>query len=151
MLKRNKQQKLCRLSQENEFFQAEPNGRQDAQRLWQMERQQLRDTIRRQKAQMAADKMWLEKEERLLVGNTASLVFVNTLAVSARPPRRVPVGGVPLARRGRSARLKIDVPLLSVPKRGSVSVCYQINLPVLLQDPVGPDETPPPAVGFVFT
>ncbi|XP_077367218.1 protein tyrosine kinase 2 beta, b isoform X2 [Festucalex cinctus] len=51
---------------ENEFPGTEPNSREDAQRLWQMERQQMRDTLRRQKAQMAADKMWLEKEERLL-------------------------------------------------------------------------------------
>ncbi|XP_051908035.1 protein-tyrosine kinase 2-beta-like [Hippocampus zosterae] len=51
---------------ENEFLGAEPNSRQDAQRLWQMERQQLHDTLRRQKVQMEADKMWLEKEERLL-------------------------------------------------------------------------------------
>ncbi|XP_077408357.1 protein tyrosine kinase 2 beta, b isoform X2 [Vanacampus margaritifer] len=51
---------------ENEFPRAELNSREDAQRLWQMERQQMRDTLRRQEAQMAADKMWLEKEERLL-------------------------------------------------------------------------------------
>uniref|UniRef100_A0A3Q2YR59 non-specific protein-tyrosine kinase n=1 Tax=Hippocampus comes TaxID=109280 RepID=A0A3Q2YR59_HIPCM len=70
---------------ENDFLGAEPNSRQDAQRLWQMERQQLRDTLRRQKVQMAADKMWLEKEERLLVGNATSLVFVNPLAASPAP------------------------------------------------------------------
>ncbi|XP_061608987.1 protein tyrosine kinase 2 beta, b isoform X4 [Phyllopteryx taeniolatus] len=40
--------------------------RADARRLWQAERQQTLHTLRRQKAQMAADKEWLEKEERLL-------------------------------------------------------------------------------------
>nr|XP_061806393.1 protein-tyrosine kinase 2-beta-like [Nerophis lumbriciformis] len=53
---------------ENEFPRSEPNSREDAQRLWQMERQKMHDTLRRQKAQMAADEKWLEKEERLLVG-----------------------------------------------------------------------------------
>ncbi|XP_061560862.1 protein tyrosine kinase 2 beta, b [Phycodurus eques] len=40
--------------------------RADARRLWQAERQQTLHTLRRQKAQMAADKEWLEQEERLL-------------------------------------------------------------------------------------
>ncbi|XP_049613934.1 protein tyrosine kinase 2 beta, b isoform X2 [Syngnathus scovelli] len=51
---------------ENEFPRVEPNSREDAQLLWQMERQQMRDTLQRQKAQMEADKMWLKNEERLL-------------------------------------------------------------------------------------
>ncbi|XP_049613933.1 protein tyrosine kinase 2 beta, b isoform X1 [Syngnathus scovelli] len=121
---------------ENEFPRVEPNSREDAQLLWQMERQQMRDTLQRQKAQMEADKMWLKNEERLLVGNTASLAFVKSLTVSTGPPP------VPLDRRGRSVSHKIDVPLLSVPQQGSMSVCYKMNLPVLLQDPMGAEEAP---------
>lgn len=51
---------------ESEFLRMEPNNREDAQRLWQRERQHMQDTLRRQKEQMMEDKKWLEKEERLL-------------------------------------------------------------------------------------
>uniref|UniRef100_A0A8C4ESY5 non-specific protein-tyrosine kinase n=1 Tax=Dicentrarchus labrax TaxID=13489 RepID=A0A8C4ESY5_DICLA len=61
-----------------------PNSREDAQRLWQRERHHMQDTLRQQKEQMMEDKKWLEKEERLLVGNRASLTFVNPLS---KPPR----------------------------------------------------------------
>ncbi|XP_043962290.1 protein tyrosine kinase 2 beta, b isoform X2 [Gambusia affinis] len=51
---------------ESEFIRAEPNIREDAQRLWQRERQHVQETLRLQKEQMMEDKKWLEKEERLL-------------------------------------------------------------------------------------
>ncbi|XP_077443519.1 protein tyrosine kinase 2 beta, b isoform X2 [Stigmatopora argus] len=51
---------------ENEFPRPEPNSPEDARRLWHTEREKMHDTLRRQKAQMAADEKWLEKEERLL-------------------------------------------------------------------------------------
>ncbi|XP_047429181.1 protein tyrosine kinase 2 beta, b isoform X3 [Mugil cephalus] len=51
---------------ESEFTRVEPNGRGDAQRLWQTERCNMQDTLRQQKEQMMEDKKWLEKEERLL-------------------------------------------------------------------------------------
>uniref|UniRef100_A0A8C4ET53 non-specific protein-tyrosine kinase n=1 Tax=Dicentrarchus labrax TaxID=13489 RepID=A0A8C4ET53_DICLA len=63
-----------------------PNSREDAQRLWQRERHHMQDTLRQQKEQMMEDKKWLEKEERLLVGNRASLTFVNPLSVSLCAP-----------------------------------------------------------------
>uniref|UniRef100_A0A671V5G9 non-specific protein-tyrosine kinase n=1 Tax=Sparus aurata TaxID=8175 RepID=A0A671V5G9_SPAAU len=59
-----------------------PNSKEDAQRLWQRERQHMQDTLRQQKEQMMEDKKWLAKEERLLVGSRASLTFVKTLSVS---------------------------------------------------------------------
>ncbi|XP_061668183.1 protein tyrosine kinase 2 beta, b isoform X2 [Syngnathoides biaculeatus] len=52
--------------QESDFPRAEADIREDARRLWEAERRQTLATLRRQKAQMAADKVWLEKEERLL-------------------------------------------------------------------------------------
>ncbi|XP_029351815.1 protein tyrosine kinase 2 beta, b isoform X2 [Echeneis naucrates] len=51
---------------ENEFFRVEPNTREDAQRLWQREKQNMQDTLRRQKAQMMEDNKWLQKKEKLL-------------------------------------------------------------------------------------
>uniref|UniRef100_A0A3Q3APU5 non-specific protein-tyrosine kinase n=1 Tax=Kryptolebias marmoratus TaxID=37003 RepID=A0A3Q3APU5_KRYMA len=63
---------------EGEFLRVEPNSKEDAQRLWQRERQFMQDTLRQQKEQMMEDKKWLEQEERLLVGNRASLAFVNS-------------------------------------------------------------------------
>ncbi|CAJ1078154.1 protein tyrosine kinase 2 beta%2C b [Xyrichtys novacula] len=51
---------------EGEFLRVEANSREDAQRLWQRERQHMHDTLRRQKEQMLEDEKWLEKEERLL-------------------------------------------------------------------------------------
>ncbi|XP_059374437.1 protein-tyrosine kinase 2-beta-like isoform X3 [Carassius carassius] len=44
----------------------EPNSKEDAQRLWEMERQCVQDTLRRQKQEMLEDNKWLEKEEKLL-------------------------------------------------------------------------------------
>uniref|UniRef100_A0A3B4AX71 non-specific protein-tyrosine kinase n=1 Tax=Periophthalmus magnuspinnatus TaxID=409849 RepID=A0A3B4AX71_9GOBI len=66
---------------EGEFLRMEPNSREDVQRLWQRERLHMQDTLRRQKEEMVEDKKWLQKEEKLLVGNRASL------ATPEKPPR----------------------------------------------------------------
>uniref|UniRef100_A0A8C3AF47 non-specific protein-tyrosine kinase n=1 Tax=Cyclopterus lumpus TaxID=8103 RepID=A0A8C3AF47_CYCLU len=76
---------------EGEFFRAEPNSRDDVTSLWQKERQHMQNTLRRQKEQMREDKKWLEKEERLLVGNGASLTSVKPLSVSLCPPTQLNV------------------------------------------------------------
>lgn len=83
----------------------EPNSKEDAQLLWQRERHNMQDTLRQQKEQMMEDKKWLEKEERLLVGNRTLLFFV------------------------------------------SMSIFYKMNLPVLLQDPMAPEDPVSPVVG----
>ncbi|KAL0169581.1 hypothetical protein M9458_034177, partial [Cirrhinus mrigala] len=44
----------------------EPNSKEDAQRLWEMERQRVQETLKRQKQEMLEDNKWLEKEEKLL-------------------------------------------------------------------------------------
>uniref|UniRef100_A0A7N8X7L8 non-specific protein-tyrosine kinase n=1 Tax=Mastacembelus armatus TaxID=205130 RepID=A0A7N8X7L8_9TELE len=69
---------------ESEFHRVEPNIREDAQRLWQREKQNMQETLRQQKAQMMEDKKWLKQEEKLLVGKRASLTFVNP---PSKPPR----------------------------------------------------------------
>uniref|UniRef100_UPI003AB097B5 protein tyrosine kinase 2 beta, b isoform X1 n=1 Tax=Centroberyx gerrardi TaxID=166262 RepID=UPI003AB097B5 len=138
---------------ENEFPRVEPNSKEDAQRLWQMERHHMQDTLRRQKQQMMEDEKWLEKEERLLVGNRASLTFVNPLSLSLcrlAPELNLPLAArrngaslntvTPFVHSGRPASLELNVPLIAVPKRGSMSVFYKMNLSVLLQDPMGPED-----------
>ncbi|XP_058469283.1 protein tyrosine kinase 2 beta, b isoform X1 [Solea solea] len=138
---------------ENEFLRAGPNSREDAQRLWQRERQSMQNTLRRQKAQMKEDKMWLEKKEKLLVGNRTSLTFVYPLSVSLCPPapeitmaleatlNETPLNNSKLlVQPGQPPSLTLNVPLITVPKRGSTSIFYKMNLPVLLQDPMGSDE-----------
>uniref|UniRef100_A0A7N8XMH1 non-specific protein-tyrosine kinase n=1 Tax=Mastacembelus armatus TaxID=205130 RepID=A0A7N8XMH1_9TELE len=72
------------LLKESEFHRVEPNIREDAQRLWQREKQNMQETLRQQKAQMMEDKKWLKQEEKLLVGKRASLTFVNP---PSKPPR----------------------------------------------------------------
>lgn len=51
----------------------EPNSKEDAQRLWEMERQRVQETLRRQKQEMLEDNKWLEKEEKLLVSHQQRL------------------------------------------------------------------------------
>ncbi|KAM3861603.1 protein tyrosine kinase 2 beta, b [Diretmus argenteus] len=144
---------------ESEFPRLEANSKEDAQRLWQMERQQMQNTLRRQKHEMKEDEKWLEKEERLLVGNRASFTFVNPLSLSLWPPAvelNVPLeatwNGAPLdhinpfVHSRRSTSPELNVPLITVPKRGSMSIFYKMNLPVLLQDPMGPEDPASPVV-----
>lgn len=146
--------------QEGEFVRVEANSREDAQRLWQQERQQMQETLRQQKEQMMEDKMWLEKEERLLVGSRASLTVVDPLSVSLCAPASkfkvallTTLNGAslkytnPPARSRHPASVTLNVPLVEVPKRGSTSIFYKMNLPVLLQDPMGPEETASSVVG----
>lgn len=138
----------------------EANSREDAQRLWQREKQQMQKTLQQQKEQMMEDKKWLEKEERLLVGSRASLTIVNPLSVSLCTPAskfnvalEATLGKAslnnfsPLVHSRRPASLKLNVPLITVPKSGSTSIFYQMKLPVLLQDPMGPEEAVGPVVG----
>ncbi|XP_062378582.1 protein-tyrosine kinase 2-beta isoform X3 [Sardina pilchardus] len=45
---------------------AAPSSREDAQMLWEMEKQHMQDTLRRQKQQMREDSDWLKQEEKML-------------------------------------------------------------------------------------
>ncbi|XP_067312175.1 protein-tyrosine kinase 2-beta isoform X2 [Pseudorasbora parva] len=44
----------------------EPSSKEDAQRLWELDKQRVQETLRRQKQEMLEDNKWLEKEEKLL-------------------------------------------------------------------------------------
>lgn len=120
----------------------------------------MQETLRRQKEQMLEDKKWLAKEERLLVGSRVSLTAVDPLCVSVRPPASTVAAALEATPSGASlgyfqppdrsrwrAVLKVNAPPITVPKRGSVSVFYKVNLPVLLQDPMGSEENVSPVVG----
>ncbi|XP_005914473.1 protein tyrosine kinase 2 beta, b [Haplochromis burtoni] len=77
---------------ENEFFRVERNTGEDAQLLWQREKHQIHETLRKQKEQMMEDKKWLKKEERLLdpmgLEDTANPEPANIeIAVPEKPPR----------------------------------------------------------------
>lgn len=140
--------------QEGEVLQVEANSKEDAQRLWQRERQQLQETLLRQKEQMMEDKKWLAKEEKLLVGSRAALPTVNPVCVSVRPPASTVSLALEAALSGGSFSqpdsrnlLKLNAPPITVPKRGSVSVFYKVNLPVVLQDPMGSEENISSVVG----
>lgn len=121
----------------------------------------MQDTLRRQKAEMMEDKKWLQMEEKLLVGNRASLTLVKPLSVSLcslAPQINVALEASlseaslsvtePLVHSRRPASLNLNIPLITLPKRGSTSILYKMNLPVLLQDPMGPEDPSNPAVGI---
>ncbi|CAG09125.1 unnamed protein product, partial [Tetraodon nigroviridis] len=139
---------------EGEVFRVEANSKEDAQRLWQRERQQLQETLQRQKEQMMEDKKWLAEEERLLVGSRAALPPDNPVCVSVCPPasklslalEATLSSGASFSQPDGSSLLKLSAPPITVPKRGPMSVFYKVNLPVLLQDPMGSEENLIPAV-----
>uniref|UniRef100_A0A7N8XYP3 non-specific protein-tyrosine kinase n=1 Tax=Mastacembelus armatus TaxID=205130 RepID=A0A7N8XYP3_9TELE len=70
---------------ESEFHRVEPNIREDAQRLWQREKQNMQETLRQQKAQMMEDKKWLKQEEKLLFRTLLSIIPF--LSLPEKPPR----------------------------------------------------------------
>lgn len=77
---------------ENEFFRVERNTGEDSQLLWQREKHQIHETLRKQKEQMMEDKKWLKQEERLLdpmgLEDTANPEPTDIeTAVPEKPPR----------------------------------------------------------------
>uniref|UniRef100_A0AAR2KN93 non-specific protein-tyrosine kinase n=1 Tax=Pygocentrus nattereri TaxID=42514 RepID=A0AAR2KN93_PYGNA len=56
-----------RLSLGEGEFVVGPSSMEDAQRLWQAEKQRLQEAIVKQKEEMLEDQNWLDKEEKLLV------------------------------------------------------------------------------------
>uniref|UniRef100_A0A7N6APD9 non-specific protein-tyrosine kinase n=1 Tax=Anabas testudineus TaxID=64144 RepID=A0A7N6APD9_ANATE len=127
------------LLQENEFPRVGPNSWEDAQRLWQREKQNLQETLRQQKAEMMEDEKWLKNEKKLLVGNRTSLTFVNPISVSLCSPApefSVTVTTwneallnniIPLVHSQHPANLKMNIPLVTVPKRGSPAPTAELD------------------------
>ncbi|XP_047677378.1 protein-tyrosine kinase 2-beta isoform X2 [Tachysurus fulvidraco] len=55
-----------RLHTQERGFGFEPSSVEDAQRLWELDKQHMEETLWRQKHEMLADSQWLEKKEKLL-------------------------------------------------------------------------------------
>nr|XP_029134083.1 protein-tyrosine kinase 2-beta isoform X1 [Labrus bergylta] len=93
---------------EGGFLRLEANSREDAQRLWQHDRQNMQNTLRQQKVQMMEDEKWLEMEERLLdpMGpeDPGSLVSAEADAENGPPekPPRLTAQPAPTAELDRS-------------------------------------------------
>uniref|UniRef100_A0A671NVF7 non-specific protein-tyrosine kinase n=1 Tax=Sinocyclocheilus anshuiensis TaxID=1608454 RepID=A0A671NVF7_9TELE len=77
-------------------FSFGPTSKEDAQRLWQVEKERMQDTLKMQKEQMEEDTKWLKKEEKLLVRRKAYLPISYTPELSLsyaelrQPPSKPP-------------------------------------------------------------
>uniref|UniRef100_A0A671RF41 non-specific protein-tyrosine kinase n=1 Tax=Sinocyclocheilus anshuiensis TaxID=1608454 RepID=A0A671RF41_9TELE len=72
-------------------FSFEPTSKEDAQRLWQVEKERMQDTLKMQKEQMEEDTKWLKKEEKLLVRRKDYLPFSSELRQPPSKPPRIAV------------------------------------------------------------
>ncbi|KAI5090547.1 protein-tyrosine kinase 2-beta [Silurus meridionalis] len=88
-----------RLSLGEGEFSVGPSSMEDAQRLWQLEKEKLQDTIKKQKDDMVEDKQWLEKEEKLLV---YLKILLYELQKPPEKPPRISVQPAPTAELDRS-------------------------------------------------
>uniref|UniRef100_A0A672P3H2 non-specific protein-tyrosine kinase n=1 Tax=Sinocyclocheilus grahami TaxID=75366 RepID=A0A672P3H2_SINGR len=89
------------MGQEGEFS-FEPTSKEDAQRLWQVEKERMQDTLKMQKEQMEEDTKWLKKEEKLLVRRKDYLPFSSELRQPPSKPPRIAVQPAPTAELDRS-------------------------------------------------
>uniref|UniRef100_A0AAR2JAP1 non-specific protein-tyrosine kinase n=1 Tax=Pygocentrus nattereri TaxID=42514 RepID=A0AAR2JAP1_PYGNA len=82
----------------------EPVNKEDAQRLWELEKLSIQDTLRKQKMEMMEDNQWLEKEEKLLVSETTfiSLFLAAQFRVPPGKPPRLTAQPAPTAELDRS-------------------------------------------------
>uniref|UniRef100_A0A671RE51 non-specific protein-tyrosine kinase n=1 Tax=Sinocyclocheilus anshuiensis TaxID=1608454 RepID=A0A671RE51_9TELE len=80
----------------------EPTSKEDAQRLWQVEKERMQDTLKMQKEQMEEDTKWLKKEEKLLVRRKDYLPFSSELRQPPSKPPRIAVQPAPTAELDRS-------------------------------------------------
>ncbi|XP_026197006.1 protein tyrosine kinase 2 beta, b isoform X2 [Anabas testudineus] len=93
---------------ENEFPRVGPNSWEDAQRLWQREKQNLQETLRQQKAEMMEDEKWLKNEKKLLDPMAAVSITVpeptepETENVPPEKPPRLTAQPAPTAELDRS-------------------------------------------------
>ncbi|XP_060790516.1 protein-tyrosine kinase 2-beta isoform X2 [Neoarius graeffei] len=101
-----------RLHNQERGFGFEPSSVEDAQRLWELDKQRMEETLWRQKQEMVADSEWLEKKEKLLdpvVHDDAQIKMPPETETSCaqfrsppeKPPRRI-VQPAPTAELDRS-------------------------------------------------
>ncbi|XP_069786734.1 protein-tyrosine kinase 2-beta-like isoform X2 [Narcine bancroftii] len=83
--------------QEADFIE-EINNQEDAQRLWELEQVRLMERMQQQKREMAEDKRWLEKEEKLLAPSEhqaqkesdQETCYTEVTMAPEKPPRKNP-------------------------------------------------------------
>ncbi|XP_059841420.1 protein-tyrosine kinase 2-beta isoform X3 [Hypanus sabinus] len=83
--------------QEADFI-GEINNKEDAQKLWELEQAKLQERIKQQQREMAEDRKWLEKEEKLLAPNDnqsqnesdRETSYTEFTAAPEKPPRKNP-------------------------------------------------------------
>uniref|UniRef100_A0AAR2M5D7 non-specific protein-tyrosine kinase n=1 Tax=Pygocentrus nattereri TaxID=42514 RepID=A0AAR2M5D7_PYGNA len=80
---------LSTLIYEGEFVVG-PSSMEDAQRLWQAEKQRLQEAIVKQKEEMLEDQNWLDKEEKLLDPKTQEKTVVQLVTDPQKPPAKPP-------------------------------------------------------------
>uniref|UniRef100_A0A4W4HQE7 non-specific protein-tyrosine kinase n=1 Tax=Electrophorus electricus TaxID=8005 RepID=A0A4W4HQE7_ELEEL len=84
-------------------FSVGPSSMEDAQRLWQAEKQRLHDTLNKQKEEMVEDKHWLEKEEKSHhYDSFFNSCYVADLQKPPAKPPRISVQPAPTAELDRS-------------------------------------------------
>uniref|UniRef100_A0A3B4EMN9 non-specific protein-tyrosine kinase n=1 Tax=Pygocentrus nattereri TaxID=42514 RepID=A0A3B4EMN9_PYGNA len=71
-------------------FVVGPSSMEDAQRLWQAEKQRLQEAIVKQKEEMLEDQNWLDKEEKLLDPKTQEKTVVQLVTDPQKPPAKPP-------------------------------------------------------------
>uniref|UniRef100_A0AAR2JLS6 non-specific protein-tyrosine kinase n=1 Tax=Pygocentrus nattereri TaxID=42514 RepID=A0AAR2JLS6_PYGNA len=79
-----------RLSLGEGEFVVGPSSMEDAQRLWQAEKQRLQEAIVKQKEEMLEDQNWLDKEEKLLDPKTQEKTVVQLVTDPQKPPAKPP-------------------------------------------------------------
>uniref|UniRef100_A0A8C1K325 non-specific protein-tyrosine kinase n=1 Tax=Cyprinus carpio TaxID=7962 RepID=A0A8C1K325_CYPCA len=83
-------------------FSFGPTSKEDAQRLWQVEKDRMQDTLKMQKEQMEEDTKWLKKEEKLLDPMVHQDSKVSELRQPPSKPPRITVQPTPTAELDRS-------------------------------------------------
>uniref|UniRef100_A0A671NYP9 non-specific protein-tyrosine kinase n=1 Tax=Sinocyclocheilus anshuiensis TaxID=1608454 RepID=A0A671NYP9_9TELE len=83
-------------------FSFGPTSKEDAQRLWQVEKERMQDTLKMQKEQMEEDTKWLKKEEKLLDPMVHQDSKVSELRQPPSKPPRIAVQPTPTAELDRS-------------------------------------------------
>uniref|UniRef100_A0A8C2B9C7 non-specific protein-tyrosine kinase n=1 Tax=Cyprinus carpio TaxID=7962 RepID=A0A8C2B9C7_CYPCA len=91
-----------RLSLVEGEFSFGPTSKEDAQRLWQVEKDRMQDTLKMQKEQMEEDTKWLKKEEKLLDPMVHQDSKVSELRQPPSKPPRITVQPTPTAELDRS-------------------------------------------------
>uniref|UniRef100_A0A8C4Y235 Protein-tyrosine kinase 2-beta n=1 Tax=Gopherus evgoodei TaxID=1825980 RepID=A0A8C4Y235_9SAUR len=125
--------------QEEDFLR--PTSREEAQKLWEMERAKMRQTLDKQQKQMVEDYQWLRQEEKSLV--SAPSGFTEFTGPPQKPPRQgaQPIQPAPTANLDRTddtvysnvmelvkAVLQLKNEICQLPPEGYIIVVKNVGL-----------------------